>query len=91
MPGYIAQSTNGAVIAIEHRFYGKSNPTPDLSVENLKLHTISQALDDFVYFAENVKLPMPRGDTEDIRPHKTPWIIMGGSYPGALAVWMLEQ
>ncbi|KAJ2930756.1 hypothetical protein H1R20_g6343, partial [Candolleomyces eurysporus] len=89
--GAIAQATNGAVVVLEHRFYGESNPFPDLSVDSLRFHTISQALQDFVYFARNVKLAMPGGDGEGIRPHRSPWIFVGGSYAGALAAFIMEQ
>ncbi|KAJ2930761.1 hypothetical protein H1R20_g6344, partial [Candolleomyces eurysporus] len=89
--GAIAQATRGAVVMVEHRFYGESNPFPDLSVDSLRFHTISQALQDFVYFARNVKLAMPGGDGEGIRPHRSPWIFVGGSYAGALAAFIMEQ
>jgi len=76
----IAQETNGAAVVLEHRFYGESNPYPDLSVQSLRVHTIQQAIDDLEYFAENVVLPMPGGD--NVAPHTTPWIYAGGSYAG---------
>ena len=65
---------------LEHRFYGQSNPYPDLSVESLRVHTIQQAIEDLQYFAENVALPMPGGDK--VAPHRAPWIFAGGSYAG---------
>ena len=74
---------------IEHRFYGESNPLPDLSSESLKLHTIQQAIDDLKYFAENVVLPMPNGD--QLTPDKAPWVMMGGSYSGALTSWVMTK
>jgi hypothetical protein len=77
----IAQQQNGTTIVLEHRFYGLSNPLPDLSVKSFRLHTIQQAIDDFEYFAKNVNLPMPGGDS--ITPDKAPWILIGGSYSGA--------
>ncbi|KAJ2922949.1 hypothetical protein H1R20_g14152, partial [Candolleomyces eurysporus] len=91
MVGTIAQATNGAAIVLEHRFYGQSNPYPDMTVESLQVHTIEQAMDDLVYFAQNAKLAMPGGDTESVRPHKAPWILLGGSYAGALTSWTLNQ
>ncbi|KAF9554962.1 hypothetical protein CPC08DRAFT_712435 [Agrocybe pediades] len=92
MSGALAQTLNGAVISIEHRFFGESNPYPDLLPDHLKVHTIAQAIQDLAYFAQNVKLALPGGDTDAIRPHKTPWILIGGSYPGALVSWtMLKQ
>ncbi|KAI0040526.1 peptidase S28 [Auriscalpium vulgare] len=83
--GQIAQAHNGATIVLEHRFYGFSNPLPDLSVESLRLHTIQQAIDDLEYFANNVKLPFPGGD--QVGPDKAPWVLVGGSYSGALTAF----
>ncbi|KAG7443164.1 uncharacterized protein BT62DRAFT_935498 [Guyanagaster necrorhizus] len=85
--GLIAQQENGAVIVLEHRFYGLSNPYPNLTVDSLRLHTLQQAIDDLVYFAENVDLPMPNGGA--LGPDKAPWILIGGSYSGALTSWTI--
>ena len=90
---------------MEHRFYGLSNPGPDLSASSLVLHTLDQAVEDLVYFAENagfillkdhtvlttlqVKLPMPNGG--QVGPTKSPWILIGGSYSGALTAWTMQQ
>ncbi|TFY55380.1 hypothetical protein EVG20_g9338 [Dentipellis fragilis] len=83
--GRIAQQENGATIVIEHRYYGLSNPYPDLTVASLKYHTIQQAIEDLVYFADTVKLPMPGGDK--VAPGQAPWVLIGGSYSGALTAW----
>ncbi|KAK7062128.1 peptidase S28 [Favolaschia claudopus] len=85
--GQIAQQENGAVVLLEHRFYGLSNPLPDLSVESLRLLTVQQAIDDYEYFAKNVILPMPNGDR--LSAVTTPWILTGGSYSGALTSWTM--
>ncbi|EPQ59204.1 peptidase S28 [Gloeophyllum trabeum ATCC 11539] len=88
--GRIAQQQNGATIVLEHRFYGLSNPYPDLSSQSFRVHTIEQAVQDLVYFAKNVKLPMPGGDA--VTPDQAPWILIGGSYSGALTGWtMVDQ
>jgi hypothetical protein len=84
--GLIAQQQGGATILVEHRFYGLSNPYPDLSVKSFQVHTLDQAIEDFDYFAKNVKLPFPGGD--QVGPDRTPWIAVGGSYSGALAAWL---
>jgi hypothetical protein len=78
--GVIAQQENGATIVLEHRFFGFSNPCPDLTVSSLRLLTIHQAVNDLVYFAENVDLPMPDGGS--VKPNQVPWILVGGSYSG---------
>ncbi|KAG6830155.1 hypothetical protein H0H87_008998 [Tephrocybe sp. NHM501043] len=85
--GLIAQQQNASTIVLEHRFYGFSNPYPDLTVKSLKVHTIQQAIDDLVYFTQNVVLPMPGGD--QVTPDKAPWILIGGSYSGALTSWTM--
>lgn len=83
--GLIAQQQKGATVLIEHRFFGLSNPYPDLSVKSLRFLTIQQAVDDLVYFAETVKLPMPGGD--QVTPKEAPWILIGGSYSGKIRQW----
>lgn len=80
--GLIAQQQNGATIVLEHRFYGYSNPYNNLSSTSLRVHTLPQAIDDLVYFANNVDLPMPGGDA--VKPGQAPWVLIGGSYSGAL-------
>ncbi|KAI6044410.1 peptidase S28 [Pisolithus marmoratus] len=85
--GLIAQQQNGATIVIEHRFFGLSNPYPDLSSQSLAVLTIQQAIDDLVYFAGQASLPMPGGAS--VKPDTTPWILIGGSYAGALTAWTM--
>ncbi|KAH9071191.1 serine carboxypeptidase S28-domain-containing protein [Lactarius deliciosus] len=82
--GQIAQQQKGATIVIEHRFYGLSNPYSDLSVASFKYHTIDQAINDLAFFAKNVVLPFPGGDK--VSPAYAPWVLIGGSYAGVLAV-----
>ncbi|KAF9023153.1 peptidase S28 [Hymenopellis radicata] len=76
----VAQATTSASIALEHRFFGQSNPYPDLSEESLQYLTLQQNIDDMVYLAQNIVLPMEGGDS--VGPDKAPWILFGGSYPG---------
>jgi hypothetical protein len=83
--GIIAQQENCATVVLEHRFYGLSNPYPDLSVKSFRVHTIQQAIGDLDYFAKNVKLPMPNG--ANVKPAYTPWVLVGGSYAGE---WLHE-
>ncbi|KAI0293156.1 serine carboxypeptidase S28-domain-containing protein [Multifurca ochricompacta] len=71
--GQIAQQEKGAAIMLEHRFFGLSNPYPDLSVASFKYHTIQRAIDDLEYLANNVVLPFPGGDK--ISPADAPWVL----------------
>ena len=87
--GRIAQTLNGSTIVLEHRFFGESNPYDALSVANFRVHTVQQAVADLVYFAQNVDLPMPGGDA--VAPGEAPWILIGGSYAGALTGYTLQR
>ena len=48
--GVVAQATKGATVMIEHRFFGQSNPYPDLSEESFRVHTLEQAIDGEIFF-----------------------------------------
>ena len=87
--GLVAQQQSGATIVLEHRFFGLSNPYPDLTVKSLQFLTIQQAIDDLEYFAKNVKLPMPGGD--QVAPGQAPWVLVGGSYSGALTSYTMVK
>ncbi|KIM46744.1 hypothetical protein M413DRAFT_440323 [Hebeloma cylindrosporum] len=91
LQGAFAQTNAGATIVLEHRFFGQSNPFPQMNVQTLAVHNVAQAIEDLAYFAQNVILPMPGGNTDAIRPHKVPWVLSGGSYSGALTSWTLNK
>lgn len=67
------------VVALEHRFYGDSQPFPDLSTPNLKFLSSQQALADLAYFRQEFNKAHGRDDTK--------WIVFGGSYAGAMSSW----
>ena len=89
LSGAIAKQQNGSAILLEHRFFGLSNPYPDLSLATFRVHTIQQAIDDVEYFAKNVKLPQANGDR--VRPGQAPWVFAGGSYMGAVASYVMVK
>lgn len=78
----LAQATNGIGVVLEHRYYGTSFPTEDLSTENLRFLTTQQALADEAYFARNIKFP-GLGAYGDLTSKTTAYIGYGGSYAGA--------
>jgi hypothetical protein len=51
--------------------------------------TFHLAIADLDYFAKNVKLPFQGGDK--LKPNQVPWVIVGGSYSGALVSWTMTQ
>lgn len=65
---------------LEHRFYGESHPTEDLSVKNLVYLTSTQALADLANFMTSMN------QAHNLTSAK--WIAFGGSYPGSLAAWL---
>lgn len=75
-----AKIHDALVVGVEHRYYGKSHPTEDISMENLKFLSSQQALGDLAVFRNYImeKTKLPTG---------TKWVSFGGSYPGALAAW----
>ena len=87
--GTLAETLSGVVILLEHRFFGQSNPYPNLSEESFSVHTLQQAIDDHEYFANNVVLDMPGGD--QVGPNNAPWILVGGSYAGALTSYTMYE
>jgi len=86
----LARKHSALVVALEHRFYGASQPTGDLSVASLKYLSSAQALEDlagFVAFvaAEHKLTPTPRSDDSSAEYSKV--VTFGGSYPGMLTAW----
>ncbi|KAL6720510.1 hypothetical protein ACLMJK_002434 [Lecanora helva] len=85
----LAQATNGIGVVLEHRYYGTSFPTPDLSTKNLRFLTTEQALADTAYFAQNVVF---KGlENHKLTASDTPWIAYGGSYAGAFVAFLRTQ
>lgn len=77
-----ARKHNALCFQLEHRFYGQSRPTEDLSIQNLKYLSSEQALADLANFivAMNEKYQL---DIDTVK-----WIAFGGSYAGSLAAWL---
>nr|ACO15310.1 serine protease K12H4.7 precursor [Caligus clemensi] len=78
--GY-AKEVGALMIQLEHRFYGSSRPTENMSTENLKFLTSQQALEDIVEFIRFAKQQYSLNETNK-------WVTFGGSYPGSLSLWM---
>jgi len=74
-----ANKFNALTFQLEHRFYGKSHPTENMSTKNLKYLSSEQALADLAFFIES--------KIEEYKLNNNKWILFGGSYPGSLAAW----
>merc|ERR1719500_2470248 len=74
-----AEENGAAMFLLEHRYYGQSHPTEDMSTENMRYLSSRQGLEDLGHFmtAMNSKHNLTGS-----------WITFGGSYPGSLSAWM---
>ena len=72
---------NATLISLEHRYYGKSQPMPDLSSENLAYLTSQQSLEDIKSFLLWY---------HEHHPFKKV-VLVGCSYAGALVGWFAEN
>lgn len=77
-----ARKLQARMFALEHRYYGQSQPFTDLSSANLTYLSTEQALQDIL----NFKNAMTRqfGITGS-------WIVVGGSYAGNLAAYFRSR
>ena len=76
----LAAAHGAYLFSIEHRYYGKSMPTPTLTTADLGVLSAEQALADAAYFAR--AMARAHNFTTSNR-----WITFGGSYSGELAAW----
>ncbi|OCT80961.1 putative serine protease K12H4.7 isoform X1 [Xenopus laevis] len=74
-----AEKLGALCLMLEHRFYGKSHPTPDMSTDSLRYLSSQQALADIAHFQTVMKEKLGLADSK--------WVAFGGSYPGSLAAW----
>jgi hypothetical protein len=86
----LAQVTNGIGVVFEHRYYGKSWPTENLTTENFRFLTTEQAMADEAFFAQNVKYP-GLDKHGDLTSNTTAYISYGGSYAGAFSAFLRVQ
>ncbi|KAF0700150.1 hypothetical protein As57867_009242, partial [Aphanomyces stellatus] len=76
----LAKKHKALIVSIEHRFYGKSQPLPDWSLESFKFLTMKQVVDDAAYFQDHIRAT--RNVTKASK-----WVAFGGSYPGQLTAY----
>lgn len=82
----MAVATHGIGVVLEHRYYGASMPTKDLSTENLRFLTTDQALADQAYFSKNVVFAGL--EKYNLTAPHTAHIAYGGSYAGAFVAFL---
>ena len=60
-------------------------PFPTLTAETLQYLNLPNSIHDHIHFAQTVSLPFDAHN--ETHPSKSPWVLIGGSYSGALAAW----
>ena len=74
----LAEKFHSTVLIMQHRYFGKSFPTTELTTENLKSYmNVYQAVEDLAEFRRQYAANNSLSDV--------PWVISGGSYPGLLS------
>lgn len=81
----LTRNLGGVGVILEHRYYGESIATQNLTTDSLRFLNNAQAFADSANFMANVKF---EGISEDLTAPKTPWIYYGGSYAGARSAIM---
>ncbi|KAK1227719.1 Serine carboxypeptidase S28 [Marasmius sp. AFHP31] len=81
----LSKATGGVGVILEHRYYGTSFVTQNLTTDSLRFLNNDQAAADSANFMAKVKFP---GISEDLTSPGTPWIYYGGSYAGARSAHM---
>ncbi|KAJ3833081.1 serine carboxypeptidase S28-domain-containing protein [Lentinula raphanica] len=81
----LAQATGGLGVVLEHRYYGESIATKNLTTDSLRFLNNAQSAADSANFMANIRFP---GIEENLTAPGTPWIYYGGSYAGARAAHM---
>lgn len=85
LTGLLGQAIGGAVVMMEHRYWGQSSPFSVLTTENMTYLTLDNSIKDTTYFARNVALPFDSNGSSNAA--NAPWVFSGGSYSGALSAW----
>ncbi|XP_037043957.1 putative serine protease K12H4.7 [Bradysia coprophila] len=80
----IASQVNGSLYYLEHRYYGESRPTPNVSDENIRFLTPEQAIADAAHFVNFIRTSLDGAAN-------SPIILVGGHYSASLAVWFRQR
>ena len=82
--GQEAQAHEALQYWVEHRYYGDSQPVSSFDdAQDYKFLSSEQALEDLADFITAKKAALPKRKSGLDRR----WVVVGGSYPGALSAW----
>ncbi|XP_052784512.1 putative serine protease K12H4.7 isoform X2 [Mya arenaria] len=80
-----ARQHGALMVMLEHRFFGESQPTDNVTSESLRFLSSRQALADVASFVDYIK----EFYMYHLKGSKV--IVFGGGYAGSLAVWMRSK
>ncbi|XP_055641290.1 putative serine protease K12H4.7 [Toxorhynchites rutilus septentrionalis] len=80
----LAARQHAWLFANEHRYYGQSIPTPNLSVQNLRFLTVEQSLVDLAEWINHLRRNVVRDDNARV-------VLLGTGYAGAIATWARQR
>ncbi len=78
----MAKKMKAHLVALEHRFYGESLPTNNLTSAALSHLNLQSAIDDLASFQRHLM---------DTRGFNGKWVVFGGSYAGTLSAFYREK
>jgi len=82
----MAADFNCYIFYLQHRYYGESRPTPNITDENLRWLTVEQALADTAHFVQFIQ------SSEDFPgAGDAPVVVIGGQYSASLAAWFRQS
>lgn len=81
----VAQKLNALMFTLEHRFYGESMPAPLTDRETLSTLAIDTVMEDLAAFITYINQQIGNDNGQ----HQ--WVVIGGSYAGALSAWFREK
>lgn len=91
----LSNATGGLSVILEHRYYGASHVTKDLSTDSLRWLNNKESLEDSAEFIRCFPVPedlkKKLKDKHVFDPERTPYIYYGGSYAGARAAFMRTE
>ncbi|XP_055693685.1 putative serine protease K12H4.7 [Lutzomyia longipalpis] len=80
----MAREMNGYMFYTEHRYYGQTRPTEDLSFANLQYLHVNQALADLAHFIRTMKQEIPGASSSGV-------ILVGASYSATMVTWFRQR
>lgn len=80
----MAANMSGLMIYSEHRYYGRSLPTPNLTNDNLRYLSLDQANADLAHLIVHLKQTNPLVANSSV-------FLVGGSYSATMATWFMQK